>query len=223
MSITIPTLEEMLNAGVHFGHQKAHSHPKSKKFTHSTIDKIQVINLENTADQLEVFINGLKRLVEENKNVLWVGTKIQVRDDVIRIAKKLNQNYIAKKWLPGLLTNLDSFKENLKVLNTMIEQKEADSYDGLSKKEKISFNKKLKNFTDLYEGIKNFSSLPDVVIIVDPSVEVNSSREAKMLDIQTWAIGDTSSDPTGFEIFVPCNDDGKKSLKLIFDTIEKNI
>ena len=223
MSNKIPTLEEMLTAGVHFGHQKAHSHPKSKKFTHSTINKMQVINLEKTSDQLEEFIGGIKQLVKDNKNVLWVGTKIQARDYIVNIATKLNQNYIVKKWLPGILTNLDSFKNNLKIFNTMVEQSETDIYKDLSKKDKISFNKKLKFFSDLYEGIKNFSTLPDVVIIVDPSVETNAYKEAQMLDIQTWGIGDTSSDPTGFEIFVPCNDDGKKSLKLIFDTIEKNI
>ncbi|PIP51541.1 30S ribosomal protein S2 [Candidatus Berkelbacteria bacterium CG_4_10_14_0_8_um_filter_35_9_33_8] len=219
----IPDLEEMLKAGVHFGHQKAHSHPKSKKFVHSTVDKVQIINLEKTADQLEEFITGLKEIKKENKNVLWVGTKVQVRDFVASIAKKLNHNFIVKKWLPGLLTNLNSFKENLKTLNNMLEQKESDSYQKLNNKAKITFDKKLKNLSDLYEGIRNLSVLPDIMILCDPSVEINPYKEAQMLGIRTWAIGDTSSDPSGFEIFVSCNDDGKKSLRLIFDTIEKNI
>ena len=137
--------------------------------------------------------------------------------------KKLNHNFIVKKWLPGLLTNLNSFKENLKTLNNMLEQKESDSYQKLNNKAKITFDKKLKNLSDLYEGIRNLSVLPDIMILCDPSVEINPYKEAQMLGIRTWAIGDTSSDPSGFEIFVSCNDDGKKSLRLIFDTIEKNI
>ena len=113
---------------------------------------------------------------------------------------------------------MDSFKANLKTFNGMLEQKESESYKELNNKEKITFDKKLKNLSDLYEGVRNLSVLPDVMILCDPSVEVNPYKEAQMLGIQAWAIGDTSSDPSDFEIFVPCNDDGKKSLQLIFDT-----
>lgn len=223
MPVKLPTIEELFHAGVHFGHLRARSHPKSKDYVYATLNKVMVINLERTREQLKKAIDYFNQAIKEGKTILWVGTKTPVKEPIKKIAEQSKGFYINHHWLNGFLTNYDVFKQNLQQLNEMIEQKDNEYYLNLTKKEKLAFDKKLDQLNKKYGGIRQLNKLPDVIVIVDPNKEKNAVAEAAVANIPIIAIGDTNSNPNDFDIFVPANDEGKNSLEMILKTLAENL
>ena len=219
----LPTLEELFKNGVHYGHLKKFSHPRSRSYIYTTLNKTYVIDLEKTIKQLEKAIDYINNCAQDGKQILWVGTKNNCHELAKNLAEKLNHFYITNKWSAGILTNFDIIKLNLAKLNEMLEQSEAEYFEKLTKIEKNKFNDKLKSLKDRFFGVRKMTKMPDVMIVLDPDKEKNAIREAKLLDIPMIGIGDTKTNPDLFDVFVPINDDGKKSLEIIFKTLEENL
>lgn len=219
-TITLPTLQQLLEAGVHFGHQRARSHPKSRLFTYTIRDGIYIIDLELTLTLLEQAINYLKSTIEAGKIILLVGTKPQYKDLIESTAKSLDLPYVASRWLGGTLTNFEQARASVKRLedqeNLLSPSAPAAS---LTKKERVLLERKLTNLRERYGGLRQLKKLPDILLVVDPNHEQTAVKEAKDLHIPVVAIMDTTTNPGLIDVPIPGNDDSRRSVELILKTI----
>lgn len=232
MPTTLPTLQELLEAGVHFGHRRERSHPKARVYTFTIRDGVFIINLEQTADLLAKAIEYLKTALAENKKILLVGTKRQYQDLVEQMAQSLKMPYVTNKWLGGTLTNFEQIRKTAKKL-TELESFLAPSNpsspphpstgSGLTKKERLLIERQVIELRQKYQGIIDLDRLPDLLFVVDPHYEQTAVKESQSLAIPIVAILDTTSNPELIDVPIPANDDSRKSVELILRTIVNGV
>ena len=221
--MTIVTLGELLDAGVHFGHQASRWNPKMFPYIYAEQNGIHVIDLVQTARLLTHAYEYVRKAAYENKTFLFVGTKRQAARIVAEEAKKCESFYVNSRWLGGLLTNWSTVQTRVEYLKEL-DKKELDGeFDRLPKKEAALLRREHDKLRQNLDGIKTMTQIPDIVIVVDPKRENTAILECRKLGIQIISILDTNCDPNLVDIPIPANDDAVRSIKLVLSTLSDGI
>ncbi len=221
--MAIVTMKELLEAGVHFGHQTSRWHPKMERYIYAGKNGIHIIDLQQTIELLERACEFAKQVVLSGKDVLFVGTKKQAQEVIREAAERCGMPYVVERWMGGMLTNFPVIMEGVKRLEHLEKMEAEGKFETLSKREAKMLRKKLEKIRRNLNGIRNMKELPGAVFIVDIRKEETALREAKRLDIPVIALVDTNCDPTSIDYPIPGNDDAIRSIKLIADKISNAI
>ncbi len=219
----LPSVEDLLAAGAHFGHQAQRWNPKMKPYILAKKNDIYVINLDKTIKLLEAAGQIAARISGEGKSVLFVGTKPTARTIVEEAAKKTNHFFVSNRWLGGMLTNFQTVRKSIMQIDK-IDKMEADGlFNELSKKEVLDKTRLREKMLGVFGGIREMKTLPGLVVVTDLHHEHIAVAEARRLHIPIIGICDTNVDPTLVDFPVPANDDAVKSIKIIIDYIADNM
>jgi len=209
------TLQDLLESGVHFGHQTKRWNPKMKPFIFTARNGIYIIDLQKTLNSLEKASQKVKEIVASDKQVLFVGTKKQAKEVIKEEALRCNMPYVAERWLGGMMTNFQTIRRNIKRLKDLERMKEDGTFEKLTKKEASGLQREIDKLENVLGGIKDITRLPGAVFVVDSKKEKIAVAEANKLKIPVIAIIDTNSDPDVIDYPIAGNDDAVKSIKVI--------
>lgn len=212
------TIEDMLKAGVHFGHPTSKWHPNFRPFIAMKKNGIHIIDLEKSLKQLEIAGREVSKIVRDGGNILFVGTKKQAIDIIQEGADRCGMFYVVERWLGGTLTNFITIKKSIKRL-LMLEKESSEIYDNLTKKELNLLEREKFRLADLHRGIKDMKQLPSAIFFVDAIHEHTAIAEAKRLGVPVFGMVDTNSDPEAIDYPIPANDDSIRSIQLVVNYI----
>ena len=223
MAVEGVTMKSLLEAGVHFGHQKRRWNPKMKKYIFVERSGIYIIDLQKTLEALENAARRVKQVVEGGKQVLLVGTKKQAKDVIKEEARRCDMPYVTERWLGGMLTNFKTIRNNVKRLQDL-EAMEADGrLAALSKKEATMLMKQKAKLEKVLDGIRNMNGLPGLVFVVDTKKERIAVAEARRLRIPIVGVVDTNCDPDPIDFPIPGNDDAIRSIRLFAKAVSGSV
>lgn len=208
-------MKQLLEAGVHFGHQTRRWNPKMKPYIYTERNGIHIIDLQKTVGLLDKAYNFVQDVTRNGGKVLFVGTKKQAQDAVAEEATRAEQFYVNQRWLGGLLTNFQTIQQRLKRLDELEGMRESGAFDRLPKKEQLKRGDEIAKLTKMLGGIRGMRRLPDVLFIVDTKKEHIAIHEARRLDIPVVALLDTNSDPDEVDYAIPANDDAIRAVRLL--------
>ncbi len=211
----VATMKELLEAGVHFGHQVKRWNPKMKRYIFGERNGIYIIDLQKTLKGLESAYNFIRDVSATNQPILFVGTKKQAQDSIAEEARKAGAYYVNQRWLGGMLTNFKTIKKSIERLRKIETMREDGTYNRLTKKEISRLEKERGKLEKYLSGIKDMPSLPGAIFIVDPRKERIVVAEVKKLSIPSVAIVDTNCDPDEIDYVIPGNDDAIRAITLI--------
>ncbi|TSC83772.1 MAG: 30S ribosomal protein S2 [Parcubacteria group bacterium Gr01-1014_13] len=219
----MPTLLEMLKAGVHFGHQKSRWHPKMEQYIFGVRNGVHIIDLEKTQVQLDKALNYVKNLAAKGQVILFVGTKRQAREITKAAAVSCEQPYLVERWIGGLLTNFGEVKRRLKKYHDLKEMFATGEIEKYTKKEQVTMKKQLEKLDKYLIGLTTLDKMPDALYIADMRTEKTALAEAERTEVPTVAVCDTNVNPEKVNYAIPANDDAVNSIKLITDLIAEAI
>jgi small subunit ribosomal protein S2 len=208
------TMRQMLEAGVHFGHQTRYWNPKMAPFIFGDRNKIHIVNLEKTLPLFNDAMNYMGKLAANKGTILFVGTKRQARDVVKAQAERCGMPYVNHRWLGGMLTNFKTVKQSIKRLRDIEAMEQDGSINRLTKKEGLMMRRELEKLQRSLGGIKDMNGLPDAIFIIDTGHEKNAVGEAKNLGIPVIGVVDTNNNPIGIDYVIPGNDDALRAIQL---------
>ncbi len=217
--MAVITMKQLLEAGVHFGHQTRKWNPKMKKYIFAARHDIHIIDLEMTAKLIEEAYTFVVEQVKAGKSVLFVGTKKQAQDAIKEEAERCGQFYVNSRWLGGCLTNFKTIRQRIEYLEKLEKMEESGEFDLLPKKEVLGLKKEMAKLQENLGGIKDMKTMPGVMFVVDPHNEDIAVAEARKLHIPIVAITDTNCDPDLIDYVIPGNDDAIRAIKLIASVI----
>lgn len=217
--MSIISIKQLLEAGVHFGHQTRRWNPKMAEYIFTERNGIYIINLQITVKKFDEAYMFVRSIAEEGGSVLFVGTKKQAAEAIKEEAERCGQYYVNVRWPGGMLTNFKTIKRSIQRLNSLEKMQADGTFDLLPKKEVAGLQKEMANLEKSYGGIKTMTALPSAVFIVDPRKERNAVLEAKKLGIPVVAIIDTNCDPDDADYVIPGNDDAIRAIKLISSSL----
>jgi small subunit ribosomal protein S2 len=217
------TMKELLEAGVHFGHQTKRWNPKMKEFIFGERNGIYIIDLQKTLKMFKEASKFVADLTAEGKTILFVGTKRQAQDAIAEEATRAGSFYVNQRWLGGLLTNWVTVQKSVKRLKELDEMATDGRYELLPKKEVIKLERERKHLQANLAGIKNLSRLPDAVFVIDSNKEQIAVREARKLGIPVVAVVDTNCDPSEVDYVIPGNDDALRAIRLFASKIADSV
>ena len=213
--MAVVSMKQLLEAGVHFGHQTRRWNPKMAEYIFTERNGIYIIDLQKSVKKLEEAYNFVRELSAEGKSVLFVGTKKQAQDSVKEEAERAGAYYVNARWLGGMLTNFATIRRRIARLKQLRAMQEDGTFDLLPKKEVIKLNLEIEKLEKFMGGIKDMTGMPGALFIVDPRKERIAVSEAKKLNIPIVAIVDTNCDPDEIDYVIPGNDDAIRAVKLI--------
>lgn len=216
-------MKNLLEAGVHFGHQTRRWNPKMSRFIFTERNGIYIIDLQKTVKQIEQAYDFVREIVADGGRVLFVGTKKQAQEAVETEAKRSGQFYVSHRWLGGMLTNYKTIKNRIERLKKLEKMEEEGYFQRLPKKEVIKLKREIEKLEKFLGGIKEMNKLPDVLFVIDPKNEKIAVNEAKILGIPVIGVVDTNCDPDEVDIAIPGNDDAIRAVKLLTSTIANAI
>ena len=216
-------MKNLLEAGVHFGHQTRRWNPKMSKFIFTERNGIYIIDLQKTVKQIEQAYDFVRDIVADGGRVLFVGTKKQAQEAVETEAKRSGQFYVSHRWLGGMLTNYKTIRKRIERLKKLELMEEDGTFQRLPKKEVIKLKREAEKLEKFLGGIKEMDKLPDVLFVIDPKNEKIAVNEAKILGIPVIGVVDTNCDPDEVDIAIPGNDDAIRAVKLLTGTIANAI
>ncbi len=216
-------MKELLEAGVHFGHQTKRWNPRMKEYIFGERNGIYIIDLQKTLKMFKEASKFVQDLAAEGRIVLFVGTKRQAQDAIAEEATRCSMFYVNQRWLGGLLTNWVTVQKSVKRLKELDEMATDGRYDLLPKKEVIKLERERKHLQANLAGIKNMSRLPDAIFVIDSNKEQIAVREARKLGIPVVAVVDTNCDPTEVDYVIPGNDDALRAIRLFTSKISESI
>lgn len=208
-------MKQLLEAGVHFGHQTRRWNPKMKRYIFTERNGIYIIDLQKTVKKVEEAYNFVKKLSEDGGKVLFVGTKKQAQESVKNEAERAGQFYVNQRWLGGILTNYKTISKRIKRISEIEKMEEDGLFEVLPKKEVVELKKEYNRLIKFLGGIRDMKSMPDALFVVDPRKERNAIAEARKLNIPIVAIVDTNCDPDEIDYVIPANDDAIRAVKLL--------
>lgn len=208
------TMRDMLQAGVHFGHQTRYWNPRMKPYIYGSRNGVHIINLEKTVQCYDEALNFLGSTVAHRGKVLFVGTKRAASDKIGPAAQACGQYYVNHRWLGGMLTNWKTVRQSIRRLKDLEAQQTDGTFDKLTKKEALMLTRELDKLNRSLGGIKDMGGLPDAVFVIDAEVEHIAIKEANNLGIPVVAVVDTNSDPEGINYVIPGNDDAIRAVDL---------
>ncbi|HTX86990.1 MAG TPA: 30S ribosomal protein S2 [Candidatus Nanoarchaeia archaeon] len=219
----LPTIEAMLEAGMHFGHSASKWHPKMKPYIFTERKGVYIIDLAKSQKMLGTALEFMENLTKESKTILFVGTKNQVKKDLRATAEAVGMPYISEKWSGGILTNFPIIKKMINKYKSLSEEKALGKLDRYTKKERSEFDKEIKRLELKVGGLTNLNKLPDALFVWDIKKEKTALNEARIKNIPIVAICDTNSNPDLVNYVIPGNDDASKTVKLIMDCVKENL
>lgn len=208
------TMRQMLEAGVHFGHQTRFWNPKMAPYIFGHRNKIHIINLENTLVMYQEAMKYVRQLSSNKGAILFVGTKKQARDIVREEAIRCGAPYVDQRWLGGMLTNFKTIKQSIKRLQDMEIMFQDGTFDKLVKKEALDMQRELEKLNKSLGGIKDMRSLPDALFVIDVGYQKGAITEARKLNIPVIGVVDTNHNPEGLDFIIPGNDDSSRAIRL---------
>ena len=217
--MAVISMKQLLEAGVHFGHQTRRWNPKMAPYIFTERNGIYIIDLQKTVKKLEEAYYFVRDLAQENKTILFVGTKKQAQDAIKEEAARVGMYYVNARWLGGMLTNFQTMRRRIDRLNQLKKMEEDGTFDLLTKKEVIKLRLEIAKLEKYLGGVKDMNKLPGALFVVDPRKEANAIREARKLGIPVVAIVDTNCDPDEIDYVIPGNDDAIRAIKLVSSVI----
>ena len=217
--MAVVAMKQLLEAGVHFGHQTRRWDPKMAEYIFQARNGIHIIDLQKTSKKIDEAYAFLKEQVEEGKTVLFVGTKKQAQECMKEAAIKCGMYYVDQRWLGGMLTNFETIRTRVQRLKDLEAMQEDGTFDVLPKKEVILLKKEMEKLERNLGGIKDMEELPGVIFLVDPKKERIAILEARKLDIPVIGLVDTNCNPEDVDYAIPGNDDAIRAVKLIADVM----
>ncbi|HEY6011496.1 MAG TPA: 30S ribosomal protein S2 [Nitrospirota bacterium] len=213
------TMKELLEAGVHFGHQAKRWNPKMKKYIFGERNGIYIIDLQKTLKLFKEAYEFVRTAASEGKDILFVGTKKQAQDAITEEAKRCGMYYVSSRWLGGMLTNYTTIKKSIDQLKKIEKMKEDGTYEKLTKKEVAGLEKQRMKMEKILSGIKTMAEPPSVIFVIDPRKEDIAVHEANKLGITVVAVVDTNCDPDNIDYVIPGNDDAIRAIRLMASKI----
>ena len=213
--MAVISMKQLLEAGVHFGHQTRRWNPKMKKYIFTERNGIYIIDLQKTVKKVDEAYNFIKSVSEEGGKVLFVGTKKQAQESVKEEAERAGHYYVNQRWLGGILTNYKTISKRVKRISEIEKMEEDGTFDVLPKKEVVELKKEYNRLIKFLGGIRDMKSMPQALFVVDPRKERNAIAEAHKLNIPIVGIVDTNCDPDEIDYVIPANDDAIRAVKLL--------
>ena len=217
--MAVCSMKQLLEAGVHFGHQTSRWNPKMKKYIYGARNNIHIVDLQITVEEIEKAYKFVVEAAKAGKSVLFVGTKKQAQEAIAQEAERCGQYYINSRWLGGTLTNFKTIRTRVERLNKLDNMEKTGEFDLLPKKEVIALKAEREKLQTVLGGIREMHTLPGVLFVVDPHSEEIAIKEAKKLNIPVVAITDTNCNPDDIDYVIPGNDDAIRAVKLIASII----
>ena len=217
--MAVVAMKQLLEAGVHFGHQTRRWDPKMAEYIFQARNGIHIIDLQKTSKKIDEAYEFLRSQAEEGKKVLFVGTKKQAQECIKEAAEKCGMYYVDQRWLGGMLTNFDTIQKRIQRLKDLETMQEDGTFDVLPKKEVILLKKEMEKLEKNLGGIKEMTELPGVIFLVDPKKERIAILEARKLNIPVVGLVDTNCNPEDVDYCIPGNDDAIRAVKLIADAM----
>ncbi len=213
--MSVISMKQLLEAGVHFGHQTRRWNPKMAEYIYTERNGIYIIDLQKSVGKVDEAYEAIKNIVADGGNILFVGTKKQAQDSVKSEAERCGMFYVNERWLGGMLTNFKTIQSRIARLKAIETMQEDGTFDVLPKKEVINLKKELEKLQKNLGGIKEMKQIPDAIFVVDPKKERICVQEAHTLGIPLIGIADTNCDPEELDYVIPGNDDAIRAVKLI--------
>ena len=213
--MAVVSMKQLLEAGVHFGHQTRRWNPKMAKYIFTERNGIYIIDLQKTVKKVDEAYNFLRSVAEEGKSVLFVGTKKQAQEAIKEEALKADMYYVNERWLGGMMTNFQTIQKRINRLKELEQMEEDGTFEVLTKKEVLSLRHEMEKLEKFLGGIKDMNRLPGALFVVDPRKERIAVAEARKLNIPIVAIIDTNCDPDEIDYPIPGNDDAIRAVKLL--------
>ena len=213
------TLEEMLQAGVHFGHQTKYWNPKMENHIFGVRDKIHIINLEHTVEMIKPAMKFIESVAAKNNKILFVGTKRTATDIIKNEAIRCSMPYVNERWLGGMLTNYKTIRSSITRLENLLRQKEDGTFNKLTKKEGLKIQRDIDRLQKSIGGVTEMGGLPDALFIIDVKREAIAVSEASKMGIPIVGIVDSNSNPEGIDYVIPGNDDSIRSIALFTEAV----
>ena len=221
--MTVVSMNYLLEAGVHFGHQKRRWNPKMKEFIYTTRDDIYIIDLQKTVKKLEEAYEAMKEIAQNGGSVLFVGTKKQAQEAAEECATRTNMYFVNERWLGGTLTNFKTIRSRIKRMEEIEKMEQEGVFEMLPKKEVIQIKKEYDKLNKNLRGIREMKKMPQALVIVDPRKEEIAIKEARILGIPVFGIVDTNCDPDMVDYVIPGNDDAVRAVKLLIGVLTNAI
>ena len=221
--MAVVSMNYLLEAGVHFGHQTKRWNPKMKEYIFTSRDDIYIIDLEKTKACLEIAYEEIKNIASNGGKFLYVGTRKQAQEVALEEATRSNSYYVIERWLGGTLTNFRTIRRRVKRLEEIENMEKNGVFDVLPKKEVIGLKKEYEKLNRVLCGIRAMDKLPQALIVVDPKKEYNAIKEARKLHIPVFGVVDTNCDPDDVDYVIPGNDDAVRSIKVMLGVLTNAI
>lgn len=219
----IPTVEEMLKSGMHFGHHTSKWHPKMAPYIFGSRNGVHIIDLVKSRKMLETALEFIKKFSAEGKTILLVGTKMQVKKPLRETAESIDMPYVNQKWMGGTLTNFPVIKKMIKKYQDLLADKKSGKLDRYTKKERLEIDREIAKLETKVGGLTNLNKLPDAVFVWDIKDENIAVAEAKKRNIPIIAVCDTNTNPSDINYIIPANDDATKTIKLVLDLVKEAV
>jgi small subunit ribosomal protein S2 len=219
MKTKVPSMQDLLEAGAHFGHKVSRGNPRMKRYVYGARDGVQIVDLAKTEELLKEATEKAYQLGKDGKVMLLIGTKKQAQELIRGLAKEADTYYLVQKWVKGLFTNFEEIRKNIKKLLDLKEKQEKKQLSHYTKREQLFISRKLNKFDYELGGVAVMDKLPDAIFVVDGVADKIAIKEARETGVKVLGISDTNADPMTFDYPIPANDDGIKSIKMICETV----
>lgn len=216
-------IDEMAKVGLHFGHQTFRIHPKMKPFLAGVRNNIHIIDLKKTAEKLKEALRFIQNTIADGKVLLLVGTKIQFKDLVEKVAKECDLPYVSERWLGGTFTNFETMQKRIQLFKDIEKKKKEGGLEKYTKKERAKIDKELQEYEIKFGGIKNLNKLPAVIFVLDMKKDEIAVKEAKMKNVKVVGISHTNTNPDLADYPIPANDDTRSSVEYILGKLKEAI
>ena len=219
----IPTMEEMLKAGCHFGHQAAHWHPHMEPYIYTTRNGVHIIDLKKTQEKLQKAMEFVSQTVAAGGDILFVGSKVQALALIEKAAKEVNMPYAKSRWIGGTMTNFNAVKKSIDRYLNLLRQRDGGEWDKYTKKERSELQKEIDRLHSMVSGLATMKSLPKAMFVVDVRTEQSAVKEANVMHVPIVAVCDTNVNPKLIKHVIPCNDDATRGISMMLDCMVEAI
>lgn len=217
------SLDELLEAGAHFGHQTRRWNPKMAEYIYGEENGVHLFDLTKTKPMLEAALEFLKQSAKDGKTILFLGTKKQIKEKIKEVAEACGYPYVSERWLGGTISNFDQMKKSLKKLEEMKTNMAEGGYNKNTKKERLLIDREITRLERFFGGLNGMQSLPDILFVIDTKREFGAVREANAKGVAVVGIVDSNADPSPIDYVIPMNDDGAHAVSLVLDLVKEAI
>lgn len=217
------SLDALLEAGAHFGHQTRRWNPKMEEYLYGEENGVHLFDLTKTKPRLEEALDFLKKSASEGKIILFLGTKKQIKDKIIEVGTVAASPYVSERWLGGTISNFDQMRRSLKKLEEMKAKMAAGEYGKYTKKERLLIDREIARLERFFGGLKGMDKVPDVLFVVDTKREFGAVREANAKGVKVVGVVDSNADPEPVDYVIPMNDDAARAVNYVLDLVKEAV